>query len=185
MAAVMATDSQILALSTMFTEDVLAHYGGRDRFGERSQVALGRAFVVILTLVAYAVALRAPESIFALGVQYAFTGFAGLFPLLAAALFWKGSTKWGALASTTFVAAAVLAVAVFQARVAAPPPGPPTVVWSAGGVDLLARTASGTAVAGFLPVVPIVLGSALLLGLVSALTPKPAASTLDRYFARG
>ena len=28
MAAVMATDSQILALSTMFTEDVFAHYGG-------------------------------------------------------------------------------------------------------------------------------------------------------------
>ena len=26
MAAVMATDSQILALSTMFTEDVFAHY---------------------------------------------------------------------------------------------------------------------------------------------------------------
>ena len=29
MAAVMASDSQILALSTMFTEDVFAHYGGR------------------------------------------------------------------------------------------------------------------------------------------------------------
>ena len=34
MAAVMATDSQILALSTMFTEDVFAFYGGRGRFGE-------------------------------------------------------------------------------------------------------------------------------------------------------
>ena len=34
MAAVMASDSQILALSTMFTEDVLAHYGGKERFGE-------------------------------------------------------------------------------------------------------------------------------------------------------
>ena len=29
MAAVMASDSQILALSTMFTEDVFAHYGGK------------------------------------------------------------------------------------------------------------------------------------------------------------
>jgi len=34
MAAVMASDSQILALSTMFTEDVFAFYGGKTRFGE-------------------------------------------------------------------------------------------------------------------------------------------------------
>ena len=51
MAAVMATDSQILALSTMFTEDVFAHYGGNARFGEAAQVHTGRAFVVGLTVV--------------------------------------------------------------------------------------------------------------------------------------
>ena len=34
MAAVMASDSQILALSTMFTEDVFAYYGHKARFGE-------------------------------------------------------------------------------------------------------------------------------------------------------
>ena len=33
MACVMAADSQILAMSTMFTEDLFAHYGGRERFG--------------------------------------------------------------------------------------------------------------------------------------------------------
>ena len=38
MAAVMASDSQILALSTMFTEDVFAFYGGKARFGETVQV---------------------------------------------------------------------------------------------------------------------------------------------------
>src|SRR5687767_1674676 len=42
MAAVMASDSQILALSTMFTEDVFAHYGGTRRFGETE---IGRAHV--------------------------------------------------------------------------------------------------------------------------------------------
>ncbi|HKY04544.1 MAG TPA: sodium:solute symporter family protein, partial [Blastocatellia bacterium] len=42
MAAVMASDSQILALSTMFTEDIFAFYGGRRRFGERVQVQTGR-----------------------------------------------------------------------------------------------------------------------------------------------
>ena len=49
MAAVMASDSQILALSTMFTEDVFAFYGGKARFGEAVQVQIGRLFVVLLT----------------------------------------------------------------------------------------------------------------------------------------
>ena len=71
MAAVMASDSQILALSTMFTEDVFAHYGGKARFGERVQVQTGRAFVVLLTVFAYVVALNAPETIFELAIQYA------------------------------------------------------------------------------------------------------------------
>jgi SSS family solute:Na+ symporter len=38
MAAVMASDSQILALSTMFAEDVFAYYGGLRRFGDAAQV---------------------------------------------------------------------------------------------------------------------------------------------------
>jgi SSS family solute:Na+ symporter len=182
MAAVMATDSQILALSTMFTEDVFAHYEGKARFGEAAQVHTGRAFVVILTLVAYAVALKAPQAIFSLAVQYAFTGFAALSPLLVAALFWKGSTKWGALASTMWVAAGVVAVSVFQHTVPAPPPGPPVVVWSVAGLDVLARTAGGTSVLGFLPVVPLTLGSALVMAIVSVLTPRPSAGTIARYF---
>jgi SSS family solute:Na+ symporter len=182
MAAVMASDSQILALSTMFTEDVFAHYGHKERFGEAVQVHTGRLFVVLLTALAYVVALQAPESIFELAIQYAFSGFAALSPLLIAALFWKGSTKWGALAVTVWVAAAVAAVAAFQSLVPAPAPGPPVVVAKLGGLDLLARTPGGTAVLGFMPVVPMVLVSALLMLVVSWLTPKPGAATLARYF---
>ena len=59
MACVMATDSQILAMSTMFTEDVFAHYGGRKRFGPQTEVWTGRAFVVGVTVVAYLIALQA------------------------------------------------------------------------------------------------------------------------------
>lgn len=122
MAAVMASDSQILALSTMFTEDIFAFYGGKRRFGETVQVQTGRIFVIIITVLAYAVALRAPETIFELAIQYAFSGYAALSPLLVAALFWRGSTKWGALASTVWTACAVIAVAVFQHLVPAPLP---------------------------------------------------------------
>src|SRR5947209_10239265 len=156
MAAVMASDSQILALSTMFTEDVFAFYGGKTRFGEAVQVQTGRLFIVLITVVAYAVALRAPETIFELAIQYAFSGFAALSPLLVAALFWRGSTKWGALAATIWTASAVIAVAIFQAIIPAPAPGPPTVVWAIGGAEALSRTPGGTAVFGFMPVVPMV-----------------------------
>jgi solute:Na+ symporter, SSS family len=182
MAAVMATDSQILALSTMFTEDVFAHYGGHVRFGEAAQVHTGRAFVVGLTVVAYAIALRVPGNIFAVAVQYAFTGFAALAPLLVAALFWRGSTKWGALASTLWVAGGVVGTAAVTTLVPAPPSGQSTAVWTLAGVSVLERTSGGLSVLGHLPVVPMVLISALLMLVVSALTPKPAAATIARYF---
>jgi len=182
MAAVMASDSQILALSTMFTEDVFAFYGHKQRFGEGVQVKAGRLFIVLITLFAYAVALRAPETIFELAIQYAFSGFAALSPLLIAAIFWKGSTKWGALASTIWVAASVVAVALFQHFVPAPAPGPSVVVWSLGSTEVLSRTPGGTAVLGFMPVVPMVIISALLMIIVSMLTRKPAPTTINRYF---
>ena len=182
MAAVMASDSQILALSTMFTEDVFAFYGGKSRFGEAVQVQTGRVFIILITLFAYAVALRAPETIFELAIQYAFSGFASLSPLLVAALFWRGSTKWGALAVTLWTAFAVVAVAVFQAVVPAPAPGPATVLWAPGGFEVLSRTPGGTAVFRFMPVVPMVIVSVLLMIVVSMMTKKPADSTVAKYF---
>lgn len=177
MAAVMASDSQILALSTMVTEDLFAFYGGKQRFGEAAQVFTGRAFVVGVTIVAYLIALRAPGAIFDVAVQYAFTGFAALCPLLWAALYWKRSTKWGALAATLWTLAAVAAIALFQALV--PQPG---VVLSLGGYDLLERTPRGAAILGFMPVAPVTLISFALLTGVSLLTRAPGDSTLSRYF---
>jgi SSS family solute:Na+ symporter len=184
MAAVMASDSQILALSTMFTEDIFAFYGGKRRFGESVQVQTGRIFIIIITVLAYAVALRAPETIFELAIQYAFSGYAALSPLIIAALFWRGSTKWGALASTIWVALAVIAVAVFQSVVPAPAPGGSVVYATLGNLEVLTRTPGGTAIFGFMPVVPQVIISALLMFVVSLLTRKPQAATIEKYFAR-
>ena len=184
MAAVMASDSQILALSTMFTEDVFAFYGGKARFGQAVQVTTGRIFVVLITLVAYAIAMRMPQSIFDIATQYAFAGYSALSPLLVAAIFWKRSTKWGALASTLWTAAAVVAVAVIQQSIPAPPPGSAVPVWSALGVDIITRAPQGALVLGFLPVVPMTLISALLMWMVSLVTAraKPSVATMARYF---
>ena len=156
MAAVMASDSQILALSTMFTEDVFALYGGKARFGEHVQVQTGRLFVVILTLIAYAVALRAPQGIFDLAVQYAFSGDSALSVLLFAALFWRRSTKWGALA---------------------------VALWTGLAVIYTATTPGALAWFGLMPVVPMTIVSALLMLVVSLATPPPRPQTLSRYFA--
>jgi solute:Na+ symporter, SSS family len=177
MAAVMASDSQILALSTMFSEDVFAFYEGREKFGEQAQVITGRIFVIGLTIVAYGIALRFPQSIFDLAVQFAFSGYSALMPLLIGALFWKRSTKWGALAVTLWAAASVLAVAVFQSAVTAP-----RVVWTLGGWNALERTPAGAAVFGFMPVVPMVIVSAVLMIVVSLATAKPGERTIRRYF---
>ncbi len=184
MAAVMASDSQILALSTMFTEDVFAFYGGKARFGEAVQVQTGRLFIVLITLVAYVIALRVPQSIFDVATQYAFAGYSALAPLLVAALFWRRSTKWGAFTAALWVAAAVFAVAVIQQTIPPPPPGVEVPVWSAFGTDVVTRAASGTLVLGFLPVVPMTIISALLVVAVSLMTPAslPRPATIARYF---
>jgi len=186
MAAVMASDSQILALSTMFTEDVFAFYGGKARFGEAIQVQTGRLFIVIFTLVAYVIALRLPQSIFDLATQYSFAGFSSLAPLLVAALFWKGSTRWGALASTLWTAMAVLSIAVLQSTVPAPPPGTVVSVLSIAGAQAVTRVTTGTLVFGLLPVVPMTIMSALLMVIVSKLTgaTRPGKETLARYFSK-
>ncbi|MDX2030369.1 MAG: sodium:solute symporter family protein [Blastocatellia bacterium] len=179
MAAVMASDSQILALSTMFSEDIFAHYEGVERFGENAQVITARIFVIVLTVIAYTIALKFPQPIFDLAVQYAFSGYSALMPLMVGALFWKRSTKWGALAVTLWAAASVIAVAVFQSVVASP-----QVVWSVGGVEVLARTPAGTSVFGLMPVVPMVLIASLLMIVVSLLTRGPGEATLRKYFER-
>ncbi len=187
MAAVMASDSQILALSTMFTEDVFAFYQGTKRFGHDMQILTGRIFVVLVTAVAYVIALRIPQSIFDIATQYAFAGYAALVPLLVAALFWKNSTRWGAFASTVWTAAAVAAVAVIQTNIPPPPPGVSITVWSFGDSAIVTRGATGTFVLGLLPVVPMTLISAGLMIVASLATKgfaKPSESTLGRYFAR-
>jgi Na+/proline symporter len=127
--------------------------------------------------------MRAPQSIFDLAVQYAFTGYAALVPLLVGALFWRRSTKWGALAVAMWTAFVVLGVAMFQSAVPAPPPGREVVAWTVGGVSILSRVTSGTMIFGLLPVVTATIGSSILMWAVSLATPRPSALTVARYFA--
>ncbi len=187
MACVMAADSQILALGTMFTQDIFAYYGGKQRFGEKAQVWTGRAFVVLITLMAYliAISLKNKAGIFELAIRMAFSGFASLAPVMVAALFWRRSTKWGALASTLWVAAAMLGTWYLFEHSAgiAPTAGqPPAQIYPALG-NLLLRTPGGVTIYGYHQVMPMCLMSGLIMIVVSLLTRPPRQATLDRYFS--
>lgn len=240
MSAVMGSDChQILALSTMFTKDIFAHYGGTQKYGERGSVVFARGFVIIATVIAYVIALNSSTGIFELAVRFAFTGFAAMAPVMVAALFWKRSTKWGALASTLWVAFCLGASWWLQSYSddiapkppAAPPPGiarglsgrpggtrgpgmtaspsgaagptsqapgarggpggrggagrkpPPQSVPIFPPSHIFERSAVNVTVFGYLPVVPMVFGSAFWMILVSLLTKPPSIETIDKYFS--
>src|SRR5581483_3776179 len=101
-----------------------------------------------------------------------------------AALFWKRSTKYGALASTLWVAAWLVLTWYLQSVSdgMAPKPGQPAVLVFPGLGHLFERSTANVTSYGFLPVVPMVFGSALLMFLVSLMTPPPSRATIEKYF---
>ena len=95
----------------------------------------GRVFVIVLTVVAYAIALTAPQSIFDIASQYAFAGYSALSPLLVAALFWKKQHEVGRARGDAVDGGRGgwrRGAAVGRAGAAARRGGP---VWSLGGVE--------------------------------------------------
>jgi hypothetical protein len=173
--AVMGSDChQILGLSTMFTKDIFNYYGGGQRVGERGTVLMGRAFIVIANGIAYVIALSRPP-IFELAVTYAFSGFAALAPMMIAALFWRRSTKWAILANTLWVAGWVIFMVYAGQHY-----HPNQHIWG----NVLYISASGSlSFFGFTAVVPMTLGAAILVVLVSLITQPPTQATIDRYFS--
>lgn len=159
LAAIMSTlDSQFVCLGTMFTQDVVARLVRRELSDER-KLLLGRAFTVAIVAVCYAISLAPPANVFDLGV-WSFSGFTGLFPLVAAAVWWRRATRAGALAC-------VLATAV---------------TW---GALFLHATSTGqhgeVLIAGMMPVALILLVSTAALVGVSLVTRPPAPEHVDRF----
>jgi SSS family solute:Na+ symporter len=152
--AVMGSDThQVLAMSTMFTKDIYVHYGGREKYGEKAAVHFARGFIVVVTVIAYFVALylKARQGIFEVAIRFAFSGFAAMAPVMIAALFWKRSTKWGALASTLFVAASLITFAMLQGKPAVPPAPKPAAVKlesspSRPDTNVMAKTSPASAI---------------------------------------
>ena len=108
LAAIMSTiSSQLLVSSASLTEDFFKAFIGRDA-SERTLVAVGRACVLIVAIVAVVLALDPQSNVLGL-VANAWFGFGSAFgPLVLLSLYWRRMTRAGALAAMLTGAGVVL-----------------------------------------------------------------------------
>lgn len=157
--AAISLDAQFIAIGTMFTRDIVVHAFGAERFSDKTIVWMARGFIVAIVLGTYAMTFVGTRQIFALGT-WCFSGYAGLFPLLIAALYWKRVTKPAA-----YVAVVATAAVWFGMFVA-----------SNYGAD------RKFLVGGMLPVVTVFATCAICVVVVSLLTRPPSPATLAKFF---
>ncbi len=145
LAALMSTlDSQLLALSSMLTRDVYISYF-RPNATLSEQTLVGRILIVILAIIGLIIAYNPPATISAIA-QSTFTGIAILFPTVIAALYGKNINAFSCIVSI-LVGEAVLV-----------------------GFQLKIIPASFTF--GFLPIVPIMIISSLIIVLGTVFQKK-------------
>lgn len=176
LAAVMSSlDSQFLCVGTIFTTDIY------DRFFKRgdqeTSVWVARAFIIGIVVVTYIFSLLAPsKSVFSLSI-WCFSGFASLFPLIFAAIYWRGLTKAGAIAGILAMAGTWL---YFFAQSGF---GQGILIEGSNEFQAYRLLIPGTQYE-VMPVVPIILSTTVVMILVSLVTPKPSQATLDRFFVK-
>ncbi|CAN5504248.1 sodium:solute symporter family protein [soil metagenome] len=171
LAAIMSSlDSQFMCLGTMFTNDIVFRVFGRERFTEKQKILIARGFILFIVAATYglSVMLMGTTGVFALGV-WCFSGFASLFPLVVAAVYWPRATKVGAFAS--IITTAVVWIILFT-------------------LDLKHKQAEGVGgedellVFGMMPVAIIFTASAVALVVGSLLSQPPPRETVQKFFAK-
>ncbi|MEM9187439.1 MAG: sodium:solute symporter family protein [Planctomycetota bacterium] len=168
LAAIMSSlDSQFLCLGTMFSTDVVNHYR-KQPLSDRGQVLATRGFIIAIVAVTYALSLSNNRSVFALAV-WCFSGFSSLFPMVFAAVYWRGLTKAGAYASV--IAAAGTWVYLFAQS-----------DWGQNRTYALELPLGGSAYE-IMPVAAMFAASTAALVVVSLVTTKPSDATLGKFFA--
>ncbi len=160
MAAIMSYDSQCFALGTMFTHDIIVHHFGEKRFTDKQKILMGRLFIVFIVIATWVFSVMGePKGVFKLGV-WCFSGFAGLFPIVFASIYWRRVTAAGAIASV--VATAVVWLVLFHQG-----------KYGADAEYLFL---------GMEPAGPVFMASLAALVGVSLLTRPPSEATLKKFF---
>lgn len=162
LAAVMSSlDSQFLCLGTMFTTDIVVAGKNKSAVDDARVVRVARRFIVLVVAITFLLSLLKPAGVFDLGL-WCFGGFAGLVPLVVAALYWRRLTLPGA--TTSVVVMVVAWLGLFFGDMGGYPPDP--------RYKFL----------GMLPVATIVAAASISLVVVSLLTQPPDDETLARFF---
>ena len=168
LAAIMSSlDSQFLCLGTIFSRDIVIHYMGGDRFSDKGRIWLARGFIIAIVAITYLFSLFKPARVFQMGI-WCFSGYAALFPLVIAALYWKRLTKWGAYASVLSTIGIWLFL-FWKSDFARNPKF--WLTYSLFGKEYPT-----------MPVATMIAVSAVTLVVVSLLTRPPSRETLDRFF---
>ena len=160
LAAIMSSlDSQFLCLGTIFTNDIVIHRAGADKYSDKQIIFIARCFIVAIVALTYGLAMLAKNAnVFDLAI-WCFSGFSALFPVIFAALYWKRTTKQGAIAS--IIAALVTWLYYFHES-------------GYGGEYMVGP--------GIVPAAICFGASAVVLVVVSLFTEPPSKETLDKFF---
>lgn len=172
LAAIMSSlDSQFLCIGTIFANDIYTHYKGKDNVTDKQQVYSTRLFIIGIVAVTYLFSQGNFKSVFALGV-WCFSGFSALFPIVVAALYWRGLTKAGAYAG---ISAAIISWCVL--------------FYLGCQVPIAQGGLSGYVIHfgehEIMPVVVMLACSTVAMFVVSMITPKPSQQTLEKFFPSG
>ncbi len=98
LAATMSTaDSQMLAAASSVSENIIIEFLGK-KLDETKSLLVARISIVVISIIGIFLARDPDSSVFVI-VSFAWAGFGGAFgPLMLCSLFWKRTTKQGALA---------------------------------------------------------------------------------------
>jgi len=161
LAAIMSSlDSQFLCIGSIFSNDIVSHYIAKDRLTDRQKVVFGRIFVVFIVLITYLLALKLKDrGVFQLAI-WCFSGFASLFPLVFAAIYWRRTTKAGAYACV--LTASMAWIYLFHQS------------GYGANRDFLYLN--------MMPVATMITLSTIALVMVSLVTKRPSPATIDKFF---
>lgn len=145
LAAFMSTmDSQLLALSSMLTRDLYLGFINKN-VTIAQQVKIGKGSILFLSIIGLIIAYNPPATIFGIATQ-AFTGLSLLFPTTVAVLYWK-KTSAAACTASIIIGEGLL-------------------------IGLNSGYIPGEFTFGFLPIVPLIIITSLIVVLGSLFTTK-------------
>ena len=162
LAAIMSSlDSQFACLGTMFTNDIVVPWRGKDYYSDEDTVKIARWFVIGVVVAAYllSLVLMKTASVFNLGM-WCFSGFTALFPIVFAALYWKRASVMGAYACIAVT----------------------TVLWILWFKDSGYGADKEYTVLGMLPMAPLTILSAVAMIVGSLLSKAPEERKINKFF---